>query len=132
MKFDFIIIHESAHEYFGNAVSAADVSDMWIHEGWGTYLESLYVERLFGYDDALKYTNGYKTKVQNRVPIITPHGTHREPPQDMYFKGTLFINTLRSVVDDGKRRFALIRHVQEVRPEHRDRGYGPVLQSATE
>jgi aminopeptidase N len=111
MKFDFIIIHESAHEYFGNAVSAADVSDMWIHEGWGTYLESLYVERLFGYDDALKYTNGYKTKVQNRVPIITPHGIHREPPQDMYFKGTLFINTLRNVVNDDKRWFALIREM---------------------
>jgi aminopeptidase N len=102
MKFDFIIIHESAHEYFGNAVSAADVSDMWIHEGWGTYLESLYVERTFGYEDALKYTNGYKTKVQNRVPIITPRGIHREPPQDMYFKGTLFINTLRNVVNDDK------------------------------
>jgi aminopeptidase N len=108
MKFDFIIIHESAHEYFGNAVSAADVSDMWIHEGWGTYLESLYVERLFGYDEALKYTNGYKTKVQNRTPIITPHGIHREPPQDMYFKGTLFINTLRNVVNDDKKWFALI------------------------
>ena len=47
-------------------VSAADVSDMWIHEGWTTYLESLYVEHMFGYDDALKYINGYKSKVQNR------------------------------------------------------------------
>ena len=111
MKFDFIIIHESAHEYFGNAVSAADVSDMWIHEGWGTYLESLYVERLFGYDAALKYTNGYKTKVQNRLPIITPHGIHREPPQDMYFKGTLFLNTLRNVVNDDRKWWALVRGV---------------------
>jgi aminopeptidase N len=107
-KFDFIVIHESAHEYFGNAVSAADVSDMWIHEGWGTYLECLYVEYTFGYDDALKYTNGYKTKVQNRTPIITPHGIHREPPQDMYFKGALFINTLRSVVNDDAKWFKLI------------------------
>jgi aminopeptidase N len=107
-KFDFIVIHESAHEYFGNAVSAADVSDMWIHEGWGTYLECLYVEYTFGYDDALKYTNGYKTKVQNRTPIVTPRGIHREPPQDMYFKGALFINTLRSVVNDDPKWFKLI------------------------
>ncbi len=59
-KFDFIIIHESGHEWFGNAVSAADVSDMWIQEGWTTYLEGVYVEHMFGYDEALKYINGYK------------------------------------------------------------------------
>ncbi len=112
-KFDFIIVHESAHEWFGNAVSAADVSDMWIHEGWATYLESLYVEDQFGYDDALKYTNAYKTKVQNRTPIITPRGLHREPPQDMYFKGSLFLNTLRNVVNDDKRWFKLIRDVYD-------------------
>jgi aminopeptidase N len=108
-KFDFIIVHESAHEWFGNAISAADVSDMWVHEGWGTYLESVYVEHVFGYDDALKYTNGYKSKVQNRSPIITPRGLHKTPPQDMYFKGTLFINTLRSVVDDDAKWWKLMR-----------------------
>lgn len=103
LKFDFIIIHESAHEYFGNAVSAADVSDMWIHEGWGTYMECLYVEYTWGHEDGLKYTNGYKSHVQNRTPIITPRGIHREPPQDQYFKGALFINTLRSVVNNDAR-----------------------------
>jgi aminopeptidase N len=110
-KFDFIIIHESGHEWFGNAVSAADVSDMWIHEGWTTYLECLYVERLFGRDDALKYTNGYKAKVRNREPIITQRGIHRTPSQDMYFKGALFLNTLRSVVDDDARWFTLLHDV---------------------
>jgi aminopeptidase N len=108
-KFDFIIIHESAHEWFGNAVSAADVSDMWIHEGWATYLECLYVEYTFGRDDGLKYTNGYKAKVQNKEPIVTPRGIHRSPPQDQYFKGALFLNTLRSVVDDDARWWAAIR-----------------------
>jgi aminopeptidase N len=110
-KFDFIIIHESGHEWFGNAVSAADVSDMWIHEGWTTYLECLYVERLFGREDAIKYTNGYKAKVRNREPIVTQRGIHRTPSQDMYFKGALFLNTLRSVVDDDTRWFALIHDV---------------------
>jgi aminopeptidase N len=108
-KFDFIIIHESGHEWFGNAISAADVSDMWIQEGWTTYLEHLYVEHVFGYDDALKYVNGYKTKVQNRQPIITQRGIHRTPPQDMYFKGALFLNTLRNVVNDDTRWFRLLR-----------------------
>ena len=107
-RFDFIIIHESGHEWFGNSVSAADTSDMWIHEGWTTYLECLYVEYMFGKADGLKYTNGYKSKVRNRAPIIPPRGINAEPPQDMYFKGALFLNTLRSVVDDDKRWFSLI------------------------
>jgi aminopeptidase N len=113
LKFDFIIIHESAHEWFGNAVSAADVSDMWIQEGWTTYLEGMYVEALFGYDDALKYVNGYKARVQNRTPIITPRGIHRTPPQDMYFKGALFLHTLRSVVNDDAKWWALVRDVYQ-------------------
>jgi aminopeptidase N len=108
-KFDFIIIHESGHEWFGNAISAADVSDMWIHEGWTTYLEDLYVEHLFGREDALKYINGYKSKVRNREPIITQRGIHRTPSQDMYFKGALFLHTLRSVVDDDERWWKLLR-----------------------
>ncbi|MGA7840318.1 MAG: M1 family metallopeptidase [Candidatus Acidiferrales bacterium] len=107
-KFDFIIIHESGHEWFGNSVSAADRSDMWIHEGWTTYLEVLYVEYTFGHEDAQKYVNGYKSKVQNREPIIAERGIAATPPQDMYFKGALFLNTLRNVINDDARWWALI------------------------
>ncbi len=112
-KFDFIIIHESGHEWFGNAVSAADVSDMWIHEGWTTYLECMYVERLFGAEDALKYVNGYKSKVGNRRAIITPRGLHRTPSQDMYFKGALFLHTLRNILADDARWWSLVREVYD-------------------
>jgi len=108
-RFDFIIIHESAHEWFGNSVTAADVCDEWIHEGWGTYAEAVYVEHMFGKADALTYINGYKPKVRNREPIITPCGVNRTPPQDMYFKGALFLHTLRSVVDDDRRWWKLVR-----------------------
>jgi aminopeptidase N len=108
LKFDFIIIHESGHEWFGNSITASDRSDMWIHEGWTTYLEALYVEYMFGHDDAIKYVNGYKSKVMNRVPIIAERGVNATPPQDMYFKGALFLNTLRSVVDDDSRWWKLI------------------------
>ena len=100
LKFDFIIIHESAHEWFGNAITGSDISDMWIQEGWATYAECVYVEALFGYEDAMKYTNGYKTKVRNQQPIITPRGVNATPSQDQYFKGALFLNTLRSVITD--------------------------------
>ena len=107
-RFDFIIIHESGHEWFGNSITAADSSDMWIHEGWTTYLESLYVEYMYGHDDAVKYLNGYRSKVKNEEPIIAPRGINREPPQDQYFKGALFINTLRSVVNDDARWWKLL------------------------
>ena len=113
-KFDFIIIHESAHEWFGNAVSAADVSDMWIQEGWTTYLEAIYVEELFGAADGLKYINAYKSKVGNRQPVITQRGIHRTPTQDMYFKGALFLHTLRGVVNDEERWQKLLRDTYQV------------------
>jgi aminopeptidase N len=108
-RFDFIIIHESGHEWFGNSVSAADMSDMWIHEGWTTYLECLYVEYMYGRADSLKYTNALKSKVRNRQPIVLQRSVNAEPPQDQYFKGALFLHTLRSIVNDDKRWWALIR-----------------------
>ena len=100
MLFDYIIIHESAHEWFGNSVTANDFSDAWIHEAWGTYLEAAYVECAFGYDDAITYLNGYKDSVDNLEPIVGPTGVNHWPTQDQYFKGALFLNTLRHVIDD--------------------------------
>ena len=113
LKFDFIIIHESAHEWFGNAVSAAEQSDMWIQEGWTTYLECLYVESQFGYEDYLKYTNAYKTKIANKEPVIVQRGIARSPNQDQYFKGALFLHTLRNIVNDDLKWFKLIRDVYQ-------------------
>jgi len=112
-RFDFIIIHESGHEWFGNSITAADSSDMWIHEGWTTYLESLYVEYMYGKDDAIKYLNGYKSKVKNERPIITARGVNGEPPPDQYFKGVLFINTLRSIVNDDTRWWKLLHDLYQ-------------------
>ncbi len=112
-KFDFIIIHESAHEWFGNAITAADRSDMWIHEAWATYLESLYVEYRWGKADGIKYLNGYKTKVKNDLSIIAARDVNATPPVDQYFKGTLFINTLRSIVNDDDRWWKLLHDFYE-------------------
>ena len=108
-RFDFIIIHESGHEWFGNSVTANDVSDAWIQEGWDTYAEAVYVECMFGAEDALKYVNGYKTKVRNEQSIIGPPGVNYWPTQDQYFKGALFLHTLRSVVDDDAAWWSLLK-----------------------
>ncbi|MGH7495963.1 MAG: M1 family metallopeptidase [bacterium] len=112
-KFDFIIIHESGHEWFGNSVTANDISDAWIQEGWCTYAEGVYVECLFGYEDAIKYYNGYKNKVQNKEPIVGPTGVNHWPTGDQYFKGALFLHTLRHVVDDDQKWWAMLRDYAE-------------------
>ncbi len=129
-RFDFIIIHESGHEWFGNSITAADRSDMWIHEGWTTYLEGLYVEYRWGNDDAIKYLNGLKPKIKNQRPIVTERGINGDPPEDQYFKGALMLNTLRTVIDDDNRWLAahprLLSAVQV--PQHHDRRCGDVLQ----
>jgi len=112
-RFDFIIIHESGHEWFGNAVSAADHADMWIHEGWTTYLESLYVEYRWGKDDALRYLSGYRPKVHNLRPIVAEREVNADPTEDQYFKGALMLNTLRSVVNDDAKWWTLLRGVYQ-------------------
>ncbi len=81
LKFDFIIIHESAHEWWGNSVTAKDVADMWIHESFGAYAESLYVEDQFGRAAALKYINGKKSKRTQR-----PADHRRIRPQPARFR----------------------------------------------
>ncbi|MCJ8318246.1 MAG: M1 family metallopeptidase [Colwellia sp.] len=103
LKFDFIIIHETGHEWFGNSLTSFDFSDSWIHEGWCTYAEAVYVEDQFGYDDAIKYINGYKDKVANKYPMIGAPSVSHWPTSDIYFKGTLFINTLRHIINDDEK-----------------------------
>ena len=86
---------------------------MWIHEGWTTYLECLYVEYHYGKADALAYTNGYRKKVLNRRPIIGERGTAARSDNDQYFKGALFLNTLRSVVDDDPHWWRILRAMHD-------------------
>jgi aminopeptidase N len=102
LKFDYIIIHESGHEWWGNGVSSQDIADMWIHESFTTYSEALYIECLYGYPAALTYMNAQKPTVNNEEPIIGPYGVNKEGSGDMYNKGMLMLNTLRNVVNDDK------------------------------
>lgn len=100
LRFDYIVIHEAGHEWFGNSVTSKDIADMWIHEGFTTYTESVFVECLYGYDDAMRYINGQKFQISNDRPIIGHYGVNKEGSGDMYYKGTLLLNTLRHIVND--------------------------------
>ena len=108
LKFDFIIIHESAHEWWGNSVTSRDIADMWIHESFGAYAEALYVECMYGYDLALKYINAKKGGIFNTMPIIGVYNVNREGSGDMYNKGQLALNTLRHVLNNDSLWFAIL------------------------
>ena len=100
LLFDYITIHESAHEWFGNSITSKDSADMWIHEGFACYSESVYVECQYGSEKAQQYINGLKTSIENTSPIIAAYGVNKEGSSDMYDKGALFLNTLRHVIND--------------------------------
>lgn len=100
MLFDYITIHETGHEWFGNSITSKDIADMWIHEGFTTYSETVFVECLYGYDKAMKYINGQRRNVQNDRPVIGVFGVNKEGSGDMYYKGSLLLNTLRHVIND--------------------------------
>lgn len=112
-RFDFIIIHESGHEYWGNLLSCDDHADMWLHESWCTYSEALYVECMWGKDAGDAYLAGYRPLIANQEPMLAPRGVHADPPGDIYFKGALMLQTLRHVVANDKLWFRAIRAVLE-------------------
>ncbi len=113
LKFDFIIVHESAHEWWGNSVTMKDMADMWIHESFGAYAESLFVEDHWGHDEAIKYINGKKGNVRNDRPIIGEYGRFQKSAGDMYDKGQLILNTLRSVINDDAMWVSILHGLQD-------------------
>jgi aminopeptidase N len=100
LKFDFIIIHEAGHEWFGNSVSVKDVADLWIHESFTSYTEAIFVECEYGKEAALDYIHGLRRTIRNDRPLIGDYGVNHEGSGDMYYKGSNMLNTLRSLVED--------------------------------
>ena len=106
--FDFIIVHESGHEWWGNSITTNDIADMWVHEGFCTYSEVLYIECRYGYDAMLSYVNNQKISVRNDQPVIGPYHVNKQGSSDMYFKGSLMLHTLRTLIDDDRLWFEII------------------------
>ena len=113
LSWDYVIIHESAHEWFGNSITTADVADLWVHEGFADYAESLYVECTQGEEAGAEYVLGSRTRILNDRPMIGPYGVHREGSGDMYFKGANVLHTLRQIVDDAGTWRGMLRGMNE-------------------
>ncbi len=113
LRFDYIIIHEAGHEYWGNSVSCRDHAELWIHESFCTYTEALYVECLYGKAKAYQYVTGQQRSIGNRSPIVGPLGVNAEGSSDMYFKGANMLHTLRNVINDDQQWFELIKGIAQ-------------------
>jgi aminopeptidase N len=100
MKWDYIIVHESGHEWFGNNITSNDIADMWVHEGFTDYSETLFVECQYGKEAADQYAQGLRRSIGNRKPIIGPYGVNKEGSGDMYNKGNNMLHTIRQVINN--------------------------------
>jgi aminopeptidase N len=109
MQWDFIIVHESAHEWFGNNITAKDNADMWVHESFANYAEGLYTECLSGKDAGARYIVGNRRGIRNDVPIIPAYGVNAQGSGDMYPKGGEMLHTIRQLVNDDEQWRRILR-----------------------
>ena len=109
LDFDYIIIHETGHEWWGNSITANDISDMWIQETFCTYSEVLYVECIYGYDAMIKYVKNQMSMARNARPIVGVPDVHSKGSSDMYAKGSAVMHTVRSLVENDSLWFDLIK-----------------------
>jgi len=109
LNWDFITIHESGHEWFGNSITAKDIADMWIHEGFTNYSEVLYVECTENKQAANEYVIGLQKIIANDIPIIGPYGVNKEGSSDMYPKGANLIHTIRQLINNDEKFREILR-----------------------
>ena len=100
LKWDFIIIHESGHEWFGNNITTKDIADMWVHEGFTNYSETLFTEFYYGKAAATDYITGIRKNISNDKPIIGPYNVNKQGSGDMYNKAANMIHTIRQIIND--------------------------------
>ncbi|MCF8714768.1 M1 family metallopeptidase [Joostella atrarenae] len=109
LKFDFIIIHETGHEWFANNITNKDIADMWIHESFTAYSESLYLNYYYGKEAASAYVIGTRKSINNNKPIIGQYDVNSEGSGDMYYKGSNMLHTLRQLVEDDEKWRSILR-----------------------
>ena len=109
LKFDYLIIHESGHEWFANNITNKDIADMWIHESFTTYSESIFLDYYYGTQAANEYVIGLRRNIANDIPIIGNYDVNDEGSGDMYFKGANMIHTIRQLVDNDEKWRRILR-----------------------
>ena len=109
LKWDFILVHESGHEWFGNNITTKDIADMWVHEGFTNYSETLYTGCEMGEEFATTYNVGCRALIGNRQPIIGTYNVNNEGSGDMYYKGGSMLHTIRATINDDEKFREILR-----------------------
>lgn len=109
LKWDFITIHESGHEWFGNNITSKDIADMWVHEGFTNYSETLFTECTDSKKSGNEYVIGIRRGIQNDIPVIGPYGVNKEGSGDMYPKGANLIHTIRQLINNDEKFRQILR-----------------------
>ncbi|HNR75289.1 MAG TPA: M1 family metallopeptidase, partial [Cyclobacteriaceae bacterium] len=113
LKWDFILIHESGHEWFGNNITTNDIADMWVHESFTNYSETIFTMCEFGLEAGNDYVIGTRKQIRNDIPIVGPYGVNKKGSGDMYYKGGNLIHTIRQLVDDDEKFRMILRGLNE-------------------
>ncbi|GHB68270.1 M1 family metallopeptidase [Persicitalea jodogahamensis] len=113
LKWDFIIIHESGHEWFANNITYKDVADMWVHESFTNYSENLFTEYYYGQQAGADYVIGTRRLIKNESPIVGVYGVNQEGSGDMYYKGGNMLHTIRQIVNDDEKWRQILRGLNE-------------------
>ncbi|MGC4103375.1 M1 family metallopeptidase [Ferruginibacter sp.] len=109
LKWDFIIVHESGHEWFANNITSKDIADMWVHEGFTNYSETLFTDYWYGKEAGNAYCIGTRRGIRNDIPIIGPYNVNQEGSGDMYPKSGNMLHSIRQVIDDDEKFRAILR-----------------------
>lgn len=113
LKFDFITVHESGHEWFGNNITTKDVADMWVHEAFTNYSEALFTESQYGKEAANAYVIGIRHNIKNDMPIIGPYGVNQEGSGDMYYKGANMVHLIRQLINNDEKFRMILRGLNQ-------------------
>ncbi len=109
LLFDFLIIHESGHEWFANNITNIDIADMWVHEGFTSYSENLYLDYHFGTKASEEYVIGLRKNIKNDIPVIGPYNVNKEGSSDMYYKGSNLLHNIRQLIGDDEKWRQILR-----------------------
>ena len=112
LKWDFIIVHESGHEWFANNITTKDIADMWVHEGFTAYSETLFTEFYYGKEAADAYVTGTRKNIDNKATIIGSYNVNDDPSErssDMYYKGANMLHTIRQIINNDDKFKTILR-----------------------
>ncbi|WP_422358629.1 M1 family metallopeptidase [Reichenbachiella sp.] len=113
LKWDYIITHETGHEWFANNITYKDMADMWVHEGFTCYSEGLYTEYFFGKEAGAEYIRGQRAGINNILPMIGDYDVNSEEHGNVYSKGANFLHTLRQAINDDEKWRNILRGLNE-------------------